>query len=388
MATSSPPPSLRNPPVTLPAAADAGQSDNRSLPGSSWLSRSTFRDVVSGRRRGLSAGAVRLALSAAEIPYTAAVRLRNRRYDLGVARVERVGVPVLCAGNLTLGGTGKTPLVKWLARWLIDRGLRVAIVSRGYRAAANGQNDEALELEQSLPGVPHLQCADRAEGARRAIEEFAAQVIVLDDGFQHRRLARDLDIVLLDALEPFGFDRVFPRGTLREPLAGLARAGVVALSRADLIDEAERLRIRRAVEQYAPRAVWIETSHRPQCLLSASNRRQDIDSLRGRTVAAFCGIGNPAGFRQTLTRLGYDVRAIRQFEDHHHYTRSDIEQLTAWAASQDVAAVLCTHKDLVKLGIDTLGKAPLWAVAVELEIRRGLSDLEAALAGSLAPAGG
>ncbi len=163
------------------------------------------------------------ALALAEIPYAAAVDWRNRRYDCG-ATVQRVGVPVVSVGNLTLGGTGKTPLVEWLARWFADRGVRVVLVSRGYGALPGQPNDEALELAQSLPQVPHLQNRDRVQAALEAIGELGAQLILLDDGFQHRRLARDLDLVLVDALEPFGFGHVFPRGTLREPLAGWRRA--------------------------------------------------------------------------------------------------------------------------------------------------------------------
>ncbi|HWA99925.1 MAG TPA: tetraacyldisaccharide 4'-kinase, partial [Pirellulales bacterium] len=176
-----------------------------------------FRAIVSGRERGLVPAALRGVLRVASVGYSAAMRIRNWRYDRGHARIEHVQAPVVCVGNLTLGGTGKTPLVAWIARWLRAHELRVTIVSRGYAAEAGARNDEALELEQRLPDVPHVQNADRAAAARMAIEEFEAQVIVLDDGFQHRRLARDLDIVLLDAADPWGSGYVFPRGMLREP---------------------------------------------------------------------------------------------------------------------------------------------------------------------------
>src|SRR5215218_2325723 len=184
------------------------------------LRPSEFRDVVSGRRIGLVAGLTRCMLRVAEVPYTIAVTIRNRRYDRGAAKVQHVGVPTITIGNLTLGGTGKTPMVKWLAQRFQHTGLRVAILSRGYGAADGKHNDEAMELAQALPDVPHIQNRDRVAAARQAIREFDSQLLLLDDGFQHRRLGRDLDIVLLDALEPFGFEHVFPRGTLREPVAG------------------------------------------------------------------------------------------------------------------------------------------------------------------------
>ncbi|HWC89722.1 MAG TPA: tetraacyldisaccharide 4'-kinase, partial [Pirellulales bacterium] len=206
-----------------------------------------FHDLVSGRRRGPAATLTRGLLRVAETPYALAMRGRNWVYDHRYQTIEHVDVPVISVGNLTLGGTGKTPLVAWIARWLREHDVRVALVSRGYGATADALNDEALELEDRLPDVPHLQNPDRASAAHLAVEEFDCQAIVLDDGFQHRRLARDLDIVLLDACEPFGFGHVFPRGTLREPVCGLRRAHVVVLSRADMADAAQRAAIRQRV---------------------------------------------------------------------------------------------------------------------------------------------
>jgi tetraacyldisaccharide 4'-kinase len=345
--------------------------------------QSHFRDLVSGRRRGLGAALARLGLRAVEVPYTLAVRWRNWRYDTGRAEVRRVGVPVVSVGNLTLGGTGKTPMVAWIARWFRRQGVRVTVVSRGYGAEAGGRNDEAAELEQDLPDVPHVQDPDRVAAAELAIEEFECQAIVLDDAFQHRRIARNLDIVLLDALEPFGYGHVFPRGTLREPVAGLRRASVVALSRADMIEADQREQIRREALRYAPRGAWAELVHTPRTLLGCGGQEAPLESLAGQPVAAFCGIGNPAGFRHTLETCGYAVAAFREFPDHHRYGRTDVESLCQWADRLDVAAVLCTHKDLVKLDLDRLGHRPLWAVAIGLEFLRGQEDLETALAATL-----
>ncbi len=342
------------------------------------LSASQFRDLVSGRRPGLSAALGRAALALAEIPYAAAVGWRNRRYDRG-AGVERVSVPVVSVGNLTLGGTGKTPLVEWLARWFAGRGLRVVLVSRGYGATPGRPNDEALELAQSLPQVPHLQNPHRALAAAQAIRELGAQLILLDDGFQHRRLARDLDIVLVDALEPFGFGRVFPRGTLREPLSGWGRAQAIALSRADLVTDSERQRIRCEVQQHAPRAAWIELRTRPLRLCNHSGAEREVADLAGQRVAAFCGIGNPAGFRRQLVDCGSTLAAFREFADHQAYSQAEIDSLTSWLDGRNVDAVVCTRKDLVKLPLDRLGATPLWALAIELEICAGRDELLALL---------
>jgi len=340
------------------------------------LKPSEFRDLVSGRRRGFVAAFLRALLRVVEVPYTLAVRWRNRRFDRGGAEVRRVGVPVVSVGNLTLGGTGKTPMVHWVARWFIECGVRVAVISRGYRAGDDGTNDEARELEQRLPGVIHLENPDRVAAARAAVEELGARAIVLDDAFQHRRIARDLDVVLLDALEPFGFEHVFPRGTLREPVDGLARADVVALSRADLLTADEREAIERRVRAICPKVTWLQVTHQPRELLAAGGATRPIDSLRGRPVAAFCGLGNPAGFRHTLETCGYRVVEFRELPDHHRYTPEDVASLSAWAERLPVEAVVCTHKDLVKLNVERLGGWPLWALTIEMAFLNGKAEFE------------
>lgn len=343
------------------------------------LSASKFRELVSGRRRGPVASVLRGLLRAAEVPYTWAVQRRNRGFDTGRREIHDVGVPVVSVGNLTLGGTGKTPMVEWLARWFRNHGLRVVLVSRGYKSAGNSQNDEAKELEQKLPDVPHLQNPDRVAAARIAIDEFIAQLILLDDAFQHRRIARNLDIILLDALEPFGFNHVFPRGTLREPLAGLARANIAVLTRADMVDEVERARIRGIVERYAPKIIWAECCHSPQKLLSSDGTEEPLNVFREKRFAAFCGIGNPVGFRHTLTQCGYNVVAWREFPDHFAYGQSEVDELARWIVTQNVDAVVCTHKDLVKIAKPDLGGKPLRAVLVGLEFLVGQSELESKL---------
>ena len=341
---------------------------------------SDFKHLVSGRRRGPQAFALRSLLRLAETPYALAMRLRNRRYDRNPARVAHVGVPVVSVGNLTLGGTGKTPLVAWLARWFRAANVRVAIVSRGYGAEKMGRNDEAVELEERLPDVPHLQDPDRVAAAQVAIEELDMELILLDDGFQHRRLGRDLDIVLIDALEPFGFGHVFPRGTLREPATGLARADVVILSRSDAIDATARQALQTEIHRLAPRSLYCEIVHRPEFLRNGLGELQRVETLRAHPIVACCGIGNPAGFRHTLEQCGYDVRDLREFPDHYGYGRDDIESLTAWARDAGAEAVVTTHKDLVKLRLPRLGPIPLWALTIGAEFVSGEQELTARLA--------
>jgi tetraacyldisaccharide 4'-kinase len=340
------------------------------------MDASKFRDLVSGRQRGLGASMLRGFLRLAECPYTWAVNVRNRQFDSGKRPAVNVGVPVVSVGNLTLGGTGKTPAVEWIAQWFSRRGPRVGLVSRGYKSADGKKNDEAMELAQRLPDVPHLQNPDRVAAAQAAIDNAKCQVLVLDDAFQHRRIARDLDIVLIDASEPFGFKHLFPRGTLREPLAGLSRAQFALLTRADLVDAAQRSRIRNVAKSYAPNIAWGECRHAPIHLLSASGEVQSLDSLRNEPITAFCGIGNPAAFRETLKQCGYNVTASREFPDHHRYGESDIAELSRWPEAQNAAAIVCTHKDLVKINAATLGGKPLLAVVIGLEFLAGEQELE------------
>lgn len=347
-----------------------------------WYQQMDFHALLSGRHGGWTARLTRGALRLLEFPYTWTVRLRNWRYDHRWVTVHRVAVPVVSVGNITTGGTGKTPMVAWLARWAAEQGLSVVLVSRGYRAphdaAADGLgNDEARELAQRLPAVPHLQNPDRVAAAQLALDRHFCQLIVLDDGFQHRRLARDLDIVLIDALQPFGYHHLLPRGLLREPLEGLARAQVIALSRADAVDEATRRGIQAQVVAHAPQAAWIEVAHRPQSLLNVQGEAAALQMLRGKSVLAFAGLGNPAGFFLGLPQLGCLVVQQRAYPDHCHYDRDDVQQLQDWvAAAGPVDAVICTGKDLVKFRTTHLAGVPLWALTVEVEVLRGLEVLD------------
>jgi len=336
------------------------------------LSPSSFRDLVSGRRRGLLAALTRGMLAVCEVPYSLVVRARNASYNLRISKTHRVSVPVVSVGNLTMGGTGKTPMVAWLARWFGEHGVKVAIISRGYGAKPGSQNDEALELAQQLPEVPHLQNPYRVTAAQQAIDEHDCGLVLLDDAFQHRRIHRDLDIVLIDALEPFGFGHVFPRGTLREPMSALSRADIVALSRADAISPDQRQAIRTRLQQLAPRAAWLELVHRPTALLSATEESSAIETLSGARVAAFCAIGNPAGFRHTIEECGCDIVDFREFPDHHPFAEDDVAGLVDWASGLDnVTAVLCTHKDLVKINRSKLDSYPLCALTISLDVRVG-----------------
>ena len=259
-------------------------------------------------------------------------------------------------------------------------------MSRGY-GQTEGLNDEGRVLEENLPDVPHLQGRDRVALARIAPEELESEILVLDDGFQHRRLARDLDVVLLDATDPFGLGRLFPRGLLRESPRSLRRASVVILSRADAVQPAERANIRLASERWAGRQLaWAEARHAPLDLVDSDGSSQPIDELPRKRVAAFCGIGNPLGFESTLHGVGVELAGFRGFPDHHVYKAADVSDLARWARDTGADLALTTQKDLVKLRVRSLGQVPLRALRIGLELLAGQEVLEAALAHFLPPA--
>jgi tetraacyldisaccharide 4'-kinase len=291
-------------------------------------------------------------------------------------------VPVVSIGNLTLGGTGKTPCVEYVGRFFSDRDIRVTILSRGYGSEA-GRNDEAMVLEENLPEVPHLQGADRTAMAIVAVEELEAELLILDDGFQHRRLFRNLDVVLIDATQPPSRDYLFPRGTLREPVSGLKRADAIVLTRCDQVTTGEVNAIRDWISRRFPGKPVATTEHGPVDLISGETA-EPLESLKGRQVAAFCGIGNPNAFRKTLESLGAKVIDFRAFPDHHAYTRTDVEELINWSRGVPTdGTIATTQKDWVKLRISDLAGSPLRVVRIGLKFREGQREFDNMLTGCL-----
>ncbi len=337
--------------------------------------------ILRGEINGVLPSLLRGLLWLASFPYGLAMRLRNLAYDRGWKNSWKASCPVISIGNLTAGGTGKTPTVAMLAHWFRDRGIRVAIVSRGYRAGEDGRNDEAREWENRLPDVPHVQHADRRVGIRICLEELDCQVVLLDDAFQHRQVARDLEIVLIDSLDPFGGGYLLPRGLLREGLRSLRRADVIVATRTDLVSASRLAEIRTTILRWAPKAAWVESAHTPIGIRNASGLTLPLHHLDHQRWLPFCGLGNPEGFLRTLKQLPIGLAQPRWFADHHHYTADDLQSLVQLAKQTHpeeppVVGFLCTGKDLPKIGVDSLGGLPLWAVEIELVVRSGWEGLE------------
>ena len=287
--------------------------------------------VVGDVGSGLAAGVARGVLSAVALPYGWSVRLRNILYDRQILRSYHAGVPTICVGNISCGGTGKTPTVITLVRILQERGLRPAILTRGYKGSAERPADEVLLYGQALPDVPVVVGADRVRTAWRAVREHEPDVLVMDDGFGHRRLARDLDIVLL--AEPAEKIRLLPRGLYREPQSSLRRADIVVSTFG-------------REEENQPSAV-----RQPSGLLTGEGPAE-ISELWGRGVLAFCGIGNPDSFRQSLKQAGAETAVMKCYDDHHRYCQADMDELAGLAKKESCGLAVTTVKDLVRIEQD------------------------------------
>lgn len=306
--------------------------------------------------------------------YAVAVRTRAAAYERGLCLRRRLPVPVVSVGNLVLGGAGKTPTTVALVRDLIRRGRRPAVLTRGwgrttadplvlvgpdpgYRPQQAG--DEPLELALRLPGVPVVVDGDRRRGGEEAIRR-GADVLLLDDGFQHLGLARDLDLVVVDAGDPWGGGRLPPRGRLREPLSALGRASAVLVTKVPSPHQEAVAAIAKEVHRHAP-GLPVLAARLEAVRMRTPDGVESIGTLAGGKVLAFAGVGRPAGFFQLLEEAGAEVVARRSFPDHHLYTAAEVDELTQTAAAAG-ARLVTTGKDAVKLP----PRAPVWVVEVEM----------------------
>ena len=296
--------------------------------------------------------------------YSIATRLRLAAYRRHLFLVSKLNAPVISVGNITTGGTGKTPLVEWVCRGLAKEGRRVCVLTRGFgRRNPNEQvvvsdgnkiladvslaGDEPLLLATNLLGVAAVVCnANRTAAGQWAIKNLQSDVFVLDDGFQHLRIARDLNIVTIDATSPWG-GGMLPYGHLREPLSGLARADCVVLTRTDEPVDLESITtiLKKIV---GPKPIF-HSQMKTSALRGLKGDRVEQTSLTSQPVGAFCGVGNPASFFNHLRRAGYELAFERAFPDHYHYEQADVDKIVARARQAGAGSVLTTAKDAVKL---------------------------------------
>jgi tetraacyldisaccharide 4'-kinase len=322
--------------------------------------------------------------------YSAAIKARSAGYQTRFLKTHRVSVPVISVGNITVGGTGKTPLVHWLAERLADQGRRVCILTRGYRRenakkqviVSDGKRilsdvahsgDEAMMLAQSLIEKSAVVCnADRVSAAQWAIENLQSDVLLLDDGFQHRRLTRDLDIVTIDATNPFGNGRLLPAGILREPIKNLNRADCMVLTRTS--DEGAGELIERIQQVTNAPILQSRTNVANIRRLDSADGGKEIAALN-QPLAAFCGLGNPSAFFDQLRGAHLDIRNETVFRDHYKYSQADVDRLTEQAKAKGAQTLITTAKDAVKLQPLTF-QLPCYVADIEVEIPDSAKLLE------------
>lgn len=308
----------------------------------------TYRRIVSGEADGAIPALARGALRLLSKPYGWAASLTEIARS-GQDAVD-VGLPVISVGNITAGGTGKTPFVAFVVGDLLARKRRPVLLSRGWCADASGSNDEAKLLARLHPGVIHLQGKDRVAHALHAADARLGDVLVLDDGFQYQALARRLNVCCIDATTPFGYGAVLPRGLLREPLGGLYRARPVVITRSELVAPGTIAEIKAEILKHNPYAKFVVSEMRPVAVRDAhGGGTADPASLKDQQVLLASGIGNPDAFARDVRLCGARVRDHVVMGDHHAWTEAEAAALAAQAKALSVHRVLTTSKDAVKL---------------------------------------
>ena len=345
-----------------------------------------YLSILSGQQRGIIATIVKSTLSAFTLPYLAVLNTRNTLYKKGIVRSSRLPVKVISIGNITTGGTGKTPLVEFSVKYIIESGRKVAVLSRGYGGDNSSQegdgmvNDECLTLIENLQDIPVLAGRDRVKSGEKAINDFGVDCVVLDDGFQHLRLKRDLDVVVIDALNPFGGENLIPRGSLREPLQNLERADLFIISHCDQGNEQIIRSIYKKLDQINHSASVCESIHRPVHFDTiADGSILELEWLKGKRVYALSAIGNPESFSNTLKGLGADLIKHKVFQDHHVYTEEEIEDVISAAQLLGADAIVVTQKDIVKIRKMNIKNANILSLRIEIEITRGVDLYKAAI---------
>lgn len=333
---------------------------------------------MQGRRTSLFWGVILAALSAL---YGAAVYLHRIFFGLHIFKRKKISCPVISVGNLTLGGTGKTPTVIQVAQLLTRSSRRPAVVSRGYGrnneadiiVVSDGQSvlvdtqtggDEPVMIGSKLPGIPVVVGRSRYRAALHALQRFNPDVVVLDDGFQHLQLSRDLDIVLLDAGNPFGNGKLFPAGILREPITALKRAHAVLITKTDISTDVGSLK--ETIRQYTQARIFTSRQVPVDLIDYRSSESRPLSVLRGSRVLALSGIARPDSFILLLKSLGADIAAACTYRDHFNYQKSDLASVFQKAADKKISMIVTTEKDAIRL--KKLRADGVWALRIEVTI--------------------
>lgn len=350
------------------------------------MNQECYRKIISGSSKGVLPAAARFILRLLSFIYSGIIRLRNLCYSVGCLPSASVEAAVISIGNITAGGTGKTPLVIWLCNYLVKKNYRCAILTRGYKSKQGESSDEPATLEKGCPLAKIIVNPDRIKGARKAVRKYNSQVIVMDDGFQHRRLKRDLDIVTIDGTRPFGYGWLLPAGLLREPLSSLKRAKAVVITRCDQTDKNKLTKIEQRLYRINPDLVIARTVHKPTCAVTIDQSQIPLAELKGKKIFSFCGIGNPEAFLSTIEGLGFTAVGSKIYNDHHWYTDEDITNICDEAKKLCADVILTTQKDWTKIALlaDTKSEIPLAYLMVEIDFIKGFDAIKGLIDRTLA----
>ncbi len=310
--------------------------------------------------------------------YGLGVSLARRGYDWHILKTHRFSCPVISVGNITWGGTGKTPLVEWIARYLAQEKSRPVILTRGYmgHGRPESKSDEAGQLEAALGSIPVMVGRNRIRSAAQAIRDYSPDVLLLDDGFQHWRLFRDLDIVVVDSTNPFGNGHLIPRGILRERIEALERADIFVLTKTDG-GQSHLPILREKLSRLNPQAPIAESIHAPVELIDLkTEKRLSLSFLKGKRITAFCGIGDPKSFERILKQFNIQLENFRIFPDHHRYSAEDIGTLSEDGQKHD-GIFVTTQKDAIKLKkFQSQWREHAWfSLVIEIRFTHGKDDL-------------
>jgi tetraacyldisaccharide 4'-kinase len=336
--------------------------------------RTYVENLMRDRREGLADKIAKFFLWLISLVYGMAVSVVDMFYRKGLRRVYKVPVPVISVGNLTLGGTGKTPFTIFIADHLVSAGRKPAILMRGYGG------DEDRMIRDELPDVPVYASQNRVKSARRASRKGCDSVI-LDDGFQHRRIARDLNILLIDGVSVFGNGYLFPRGVLREKVKSVSRADMFVITKVDRIDEERRAGILRLLSDIAPGKPVIMSRHRPTSLSDVTGAAFSPDSISARNVCLLSGIADPDYLDFLVSGLGADIKVRFDYGDHNSYNQKQINTVVRECARRRVKTVITTKKDYVKirdLDISAI-EDKILILNVAIEVLQGKESLFAGL---------
>jgi len=336
------------------------------------VDQKAFHDLISGKTKGLAPSLLKGLLWFFSRVYGLMALTRNTLYSNGVLRSHCAPCPVICIGNLTTGGTGKTPLVAWLCRHLSEhKKLNCTILTRGYKSS-HTQTDEPAMLKRQLGNTQVVRNANRLEGIKTALARGPVDVFVMDDGFQHQRLARDLNILTLDATNPFGYEKLLPAGLLRESVTAIRRAQCAVITRSDQISGEGLKTLTKTIKSICPAMIIASTVHSPRSVHFSDNTIQPTSWLNGRSVFAFCGIGNPQAFFFTLEQVGAKLVGTHVFDDHYHCTDEDLGNLHETAIQNHADILLTTEKNFPDIqAINTSTSIPVGYLSVELVFQSG-----------------